>query len=99
MTVLLIKDVMKLLRVSRTTIYRWIRESREGLTDFPLPISAAGRQLRWYAADIERFYTAQHTPPVEPETIEQECQKCKGYAEALALFGVPETSEEDEGGD
>jgi hypothetical protein len=36
---------------------------------------------------------------VEPETIEQECQKCKGYAEALALFGVPETLEEDEGDD
>jgi predicted DNA-binding transcriptional regulator AlpA len=97
MTVLLIKDVMQLLRVSRPTIYRWIRESKEGLIGFPLPISAAGRQLRWNAEDIERFYTSQHTPlPVETAPVELECRKCRGYSETLARLGLPETSEEDE---
>lgn len=39
-----IMQVAKMLRVSRSTIYRW---SRDGLSDFPEPCEHIGKVLMW----------------------------------------------------
>ena len=59
MKILLVKDLMRILRASRPTVYRWLAERRMGIGTFPLPISQAGRQLRWNADDIEQFCQSQ----------------------------------------
>jgi predicted DNA-binding transcriptional regulator AlpA len=63
MRILLAREVMAMLRASRPTLYRWLRESRTGVGTFPQPISEPGRQLRWNADDIEAFCQARATPP------------------------------------
>ena len=96
MRVLLIKDVMKILRASRPSIYRWLRERRYGIGNFPFPISAAGRQLRWNADDIEAWCQSGSVllPPVDVisskrQPTAKECQQRKeATAEALARHGI-----------
>ena len=57
--VLLIAEVATLLRVSHSTIYRWIAESRAGRSDFPVPISRRKGKSRWLATDIEKYIESQ----------------------------------------
>jgi len=94
MKILLLRDVMELLRASRPTVYRWLRESRAGVGYFPLPISEAGRQLRWNAADFEVFCQSRSTPPQSASVLSptkqraEKAQRRKATWEVLAQHGI-----------
>ena len=53
--VLLIEDLIALLRVSRPTIERRVREAREGKSDFPIPFSEPRRRMLWDAYAVEQW--------------------------------------------
>ena len=57
--ILLIAEVSELLRVSESTINRWMVESRKGENTFPLPVSARGGKRRWTRDSIEAFIDSQ----------------------------------------
>jgi len=53
--VLLIEDLITLLRVSRPTLDRWVREARAGKGDFPMPFSEPQRRMLWDANAVEQW--------------------------------------------
>jgi predicted DNA-binding transcriptional regulator AlpA len=55
---LTILDLVNLLRVSESTLRRWIAESRRGLNSFPKPVNGFKRKLLWHPVDIELWMTA-----------------------------------------
>ena len=57
--ILLIHEVAERLRVSTSTISRWLGQARRGQSTFPLPISATGGKGRWMSADIDRWLALQ----------------------------------------
>ena len=64
--ILEIEDVIALFRSSRATIDRWVREARDGKSDFPIPFSPPGRRMLWDAHVIERWLENRNkaAPPV-----------------------------------
>ena len=60
MKIYLMEDLTALLRVSRATIDRWVRETRERRSDFPAPFSLPGRRMLWDAAVIEKWIAERH---------------------------------------
>ena len=54
---LCIDEVQEIVSKSRPTIYRWIREARQGVGIFPLPINTGGRKrhLLWTRASIMEY--------------------------------------------
>ena len=94
--ILLTKDVMELSRASRPSIYRWIRERRHGIGNFPLPISESGRQLRWNADDIEAWFQSGSTPqptvpvvsPKKQPKVKERQQRKEAVSVALLRHGI-----------
>ena len=92
--VLLIDEVAALLRLSQSTIYRLIAESRVGRGDFPLPISRRRGKNRWLASDIERYLeslSATKAPVnfVSPAKQQREYRRRQDAAKAaLARHGI-----------
>jgi len=64
--IVLIDEVAARLRVSTSTVRRWLAESRAGRGNLPRPVSVPGGKLRWLASDIEAYLASQSqaTPPV-----------------------------------
>jgi len=81
--ILLIKDLAALLRTSPSTIGRKTNEARQGLTDFPLPISAPGKRRQWDAHVIEQWLAnrANVALPVNVPVAKSEKQKSRNFAE------------------
>jgi predicted DNA-binding transcriptional regulator AlpA len=57
--ILLINEVAERLRVSTSTVNRWLGQARKGESTFPLPISVGGGKGRWLLSDIERWLASQ----------------------------------------
>ena len=57
--ILLINEVAERLRVSPSTVNRWLSQARKGESTFPLPISVGGGKGRWLLSDIERWLESQ----------------------------------------
>jgi predicted DNA-binding transcriptional regulator AlpA len=68
--ILLINEVAERLRVSTSTVNRWLGLARKGESTFPLPISATGGKGRWLAESIDRWLESQAiaTSPVPTKT-------------------------------
>lgn len=69
--ILLISEVAELLRVSQSTVNRWLGQSRKGIGKFPLPISAAGGKCRWTRDSIEAFIASQESASIIPLSSKQ----------------------------
>jgi predicted DNA-binding transcriptional regulator AlpA len=65
--ILLIDEVASLLRVSTSSVHRWLGQRRKGIGSFPLPISSKGGKLRWLSNDIESFLESHSASP--PQVI------------------------------
>jgi predicted DNA-binding transcriptional regulator AlpA len=65
--ILLIDEVATLLRVTPSSVHRWLGQRRKGIGSFPLPISNKGGKLRWLSSDIESFLESQSASP--PQVI------------------------------
>jgi len=92
--VLLIDEVATLLRISQSTIYRLIADSRAGRSNFPVPISRRKGKNRWLASDIERYLASQSASKVpvnfvSPAKKQKEHQRRQDAAKAaLARHGI-----------
>jgi len=78
--ILLIHEVAQKLRVSPSTVNRWLSQARRGESTFPLPISAGGGKGRWTSQSIDRWVESQAiaTVPV-PVKRKSEKQKAKEF--------------------
>jgi predicted DNA-binding transcriptional regulator AlpA len=79
--VLLVDEIASLMRVARSSIYRWLGERRKGIGSFPLPISQAGGKLRWLASDIDSYLSAQASATPVPPTARQRKRSTKVFTE------------------
>ena len=81
--ILLVEDVTALLRVSRCTIDRWVREAREGRGDFVMPFSTPGRRMLWDAHVVEQWLANRNATasPGKPPPTKSEKQKVKDFNE------------------
>ena len=61
--ILRIEDLLELIPVSRATFDRWIREARQGISDFPLPFTQPGRRCLWDSHVIEEWIANRHRAP------------------------------------
>ena len=57
--ILFASDVMRWLKISRPTLYRWHNESLAGVGTFPVAISEPGKKLRWRSTDIDAWLQRQ----------------------------------------
>ena len=95
-----VEDLMRIFNLSRVSIYRRLREAREGRGGLPLPIpTGAKRSLRWTAESVKAFLQRANeplpTPPVPK--IESENARQKRHAEAmkkLERFGIKAPTKE-----
>ena len=62
--ILLIEEVAAWMRVSVSTIRRWLSESRKGCGGFPLTFSPPGSKLLWRECDIKQYIESQNSSPV-----------------------------------
>jgi len=89
-----IEDIMRIFRLSRVSIYRRLREAREGRGGLPLPIpTGTKRSLRWNADTVRQFLqNADSTPPMPPPpTIESAAKRSARNQAALReleKFGI-----------
>jgi len=58
--ILLVAEVAERLRLSVRTVTRLLTERRNGVGDFPLPISATKSKGRWLASDIDKYIELQN---------------------------------------
>ena len=58
--ILLIHEVAQRLRVSPSTVNRWLGQARKGESTFPLPISVGGGKGRWLAESIDQWVASQY---------------------------------------
>ena len=63
---LLIDEVAAQMRVTPSTVRRWLSESRKGQGCYPLSISPPGSKLLWRESDIAQYIESQNPPPVCP---------------------------------
>ena len=97
-----VKDIMRIFGLSRPSIYRRLREAREGRGGLPLPIpTGAKRSLRWTAESVKTFLqSVNDTPLTAPNPkIESEKSRQKRNAEAmkqLKRFGIKAPKKEQE---
>jgi predicted DNA-binding transcriptional regulator AlpA len=84
--ILLINEVAATLRVSISTINRWLGQTRRGIGQFPKPISVAGGKGRWLASDIERWLESQSIAisPVNVPTARQAKRNARAFQERQA---------------
>jgi len=81
--ILEVEDVITLFRRSRATIDRWVREARDGKSDFPVPFSAPGRRMLWDAHVIEQWLENRNkaASSFNVHTAKTEKQKTREFAE------------------
>ena len=84
--ILLINEVAERLRVSQSTVRRWLEQARKGESTFPLPISAIGGKGRWLAESIDQWVTSQAiaVTPV-PTTARTKRRNAKAHAQRQAV--------------
>ena len=59
MGVLRIKDIMELLSVSRSTVWRWSKQR-----DFPSKIQLGGNTVGWFQKDLFAWLESRVVPPM-----------------------------------
>ena len=88
--ILRMEDVLALIPMSRPTIDRWVKESREGLNDFPVPTSRPGRRILFDAQAVEAWIENRNrsSPTVTPPPTKSERKKSKEFTERQARAKV-----------
>jgi len=89
--VLKAEDVVKICRISTATLYRWLKESRDGIdNNFPLPIDTGGtkRRLLWSRDAIENFLNGGEQRNIKIETATQRKQRANAARADLQRRGV-----------
>jgi predicted DNA-binding transcriptional regulator AlpA len=88
------EDMMQIFHLARISIYRRIREAREGRGQFPIPIqTGTKRRLRWNMETVRNFMQNADSPSQTSSTLKMESAKSRQtrHAEAmkkLECFGI-----------
>jgi len=94
---LTVEDLMQILKLSRVSVYRRLKEARAGRGGLPLPIPSGTKQrLRWNAETVRQFLENANDTPQTPPALKIESAKSrqKRHAEAmkqLERFGIKAT--------
>ena len=86
MKVLLLTDIVDMLQISPTTLYRWVNESRAGRGTFPLPLTERGQTMRWDADDIETWRTSK--PKAQDKTPKTKAQRQKTVQNGMQRHNI-----------
>ena len=79
-----VQDITALFNdISRATLFRWLRDARQGKNNFPLPLNTPGRKLVWNKAAIENFINENQQVVNVPKT-ESTTQQRKRHATAMS---------------
>jgi predicted DNA-binding transcriptional regulator AlpA len=72
------EEMTQIFKKSRSSLYREIKEAREGRSNFPLPIQTGPkRSLRWSAESVRKFLlNGNDAPPTSP-TLKIESAKSR----------------------
>ena len=83
--ILLIHEVAARLKVSKSSINRWLGLARRGESTFPLPLSTPGGKCRWTSESIDCWIQSQAAAasPV-PSTPRQKRRNAKASQERQA---------------
>ena len=90
--ILTLTEVALYFRNSKPTIKRWLFLTRQGLGDFPLPISSKGCRLLWNKEDIVtwRSRLGNEAPLLNqlPETPTERRRRSEKVAKGLNKLGI-----------
>ena len=81
------KDMTQTFKMSQATLYRQLKEAREGRGNFPLPIQTGPkRSLRWSAESVRNFLQNGNDMPQTSPTLTISSAKSRQmrHAEAMA---------------
>lgn len=96
---LTIEDVMRIFGLSRPSIYRRLREAREGRGGLPLPIpTGTKRRLLWHVGTVREFIENPQSKPPQPP-IESEAKRAarsRAALRELEKFGIKIKKKENE---
>jgi len=62
--VLTLAEVASVFRVTPVTIHRWLKRSRAGQSQFPLPLGSKYQHLRWSKDSIQHYFQHGESSPV-----------------------------------
>jgi len=87
-TTLTLKDICQIFHIKPVTAYRWVREAREGRTNFPQPINNYKRKLLWSRDAIIAFQNAGSPQPPKIESATQRNKRHHAACQMLKKQGV-----------
>jgi len=79
-------EVRRILSVSEATLYRWLREARQGVGTLPFPVNTGGRKRRllWTRASILAFLEDRdRRPPQSSLGFMSEAERAKRLGDAM----------------
>jgi predicted DNA-binding transcriptional regulator AlpA len=91
---LTVKDLMEILKLSRVSVYRRLKEARAGRGGLPLPIpTGTKRSLRWNTEDVRKFLQnaneTHKTPPTqEIESAAKRAARNRAALHELKKLGI-----------
>jgi hypothetical protein len=87
------QDLLAISRLSESTARRRLKESRNGVGQFPKPIDGFKRKLLFHPDEVQRWATGQHqsAPVTKVESETQRQRRHKMAMSALEKKGVKTT--------
>ena len=79
-TLMTVREVQELLRISRVSLLRWRREGR-------LPAARIGTKVRYRRADVEAFLAHETFPTTEPDRGIEKRSDVRALAYSVSLPG------------
>jgi len=76
-------DLTEIFRVSAPTVNRWLRDAREGKSNFPLPINGPRRRLLWDRDAILAYLSGGVSVTSPIPKIESAAQRRKRHDAAM----------------
>ena len=83
--VLKMDDITEIFRVSVPTVNRWLRDSRRGLSAFPLPINTPGKRLLWNKNTVEDYLEG-NSQAINVPKLESPSKRKKRHREAMLVL-------------
>ena len=74
-----VENLLEVLPVSRATLDRWVRDGRNGQSDFPPPFTLPGRRMLWDADVIEQWIANRHKAS-SPSPSPAKSEKAREFA-------------------
>ena len=88
---LTLTDLCQIFHIKPVSVYRWVKEAREGRSQFPLPINGTfggKRKLLWDASAIRAFQSGNNPPAPKIETASARTKRNNAALDRLRSKGV-----------